>query len=228
MARILAIVEGQTEETFTNTILAPHLREYGHYISATILGNARSRNKRGGIRGWDASRSDIVRHLQGDRNVYVTTMVDYYGLPATPPHGWPGRQLATAMPFHQKASTVTGAMLQDIIGHLGTGYYPARFVPFVMMHEFEALLFSDCQGLSEGIGRPDLAVAFSAVVSSCGGPEEINDSPLTAPSKRIEQLFPRYQKPIMGALAARRIGLDRMRAECPTFDDWVTTLERLP
>ena len=58
-------------------------------------------------------------------------------------------------------------------------------------------------------------------------PEEINDSPATAPSKRVESLVPRYQKPLMGTLAAQQVGLAAIRKACPHFDNWVRTLEHV-
>lgn len=91
MTRILVHVEGQTEETFVNTVLAPHLRQFGYTdVSARFLGNARQRSKGGGIRRWDSVRKGILDHLRTDRTALATTMVDYYGLP----HTWPGREQA--------------------------------------------------------------------------------------------------------------------------------------
>jgi len=55
--------------------------------------------------------------------------------------------------------------------------------------------------------------------------EEINDSPVTAPSKRVEALVPGYEKPLLGVLAVLEIGLSRIREECPHFDGWLTQLE---
>ncbi|MDP2936062.1 MAG: DUF4276 family protein, partial [Dehalococcoidia bacterium] len=47
-----------------------------------------------------------------------------------------------------------------------------------------------------------------------------------APSKRVLDLIPKYQKPLLGTLAVLEIGLDTIRKECPHFNDWVTRLER--
>lgn len=55
-------------------------------------------------------------------------------------------------------------------------------------------------------------------------PEEINDSPEAAPSKRIVDIFPRYEKPPMGSLAAIEIGLEAIRRECPHFNAWLNRL----
>lgn len=69
-------------------------------------------------------------------------------------------------------------------------------------------------------GRP-LLLAFST-------PEDIDDGPDTAPSKRIGGVYPAYRKVIDGELAARKIGIDKMRIECPHFNAWLKRLERLP
>lgn len=102
-----------------------------------------------------------------------------------------------------------------------------RFVPFVLMHEFEGLLFSDCQAFARGIGRPELTSSFQAIRDDFASPEEINDSPLTAPSKRIEQIIPNYEKPLLEALAILEIDLDSIQMQCPHFRDWLGRLESL-
>lgn len=229
MARLLIHVEGQTEETFVNEILAPHLYKKGYKrVGARLVGNARQRERRGGIRAWVAVRNDIIRHLREDSGCLATTMVDYYGLPQTGSRAWPGREAAGVLSFHQKALTVERALSEDLCRKLGPGFDPERFVPYVMMHEFEGLLFSDCERFSQGIGQPDLGASFQAVREQFSSPEEINDSPLTAPSKRVEQLVPGYEKPLLGTLAALEIGLDAIRRECPHFRDWLGRLETWP
>ena len=119
-------------------------------------------------------------------------------------------------------------MEADIRHEMGDVFFPVRFIPFVIMHEFEALLFSDCAAFSRGIGRPDLQQQLQAIRDIFATPEEINDSPITAPSKRVLQIIPNYQKPFLGPLAALEIGLERMRQECPHFDAWLTRLEQVP
>jgi hypothetical protein len=226
MTRLLVEVEGQTEETFINEVLAPHLYAVGYTgVSARLLGNARLRDHRGGIKAWAGVRTEIVRHLQGDPGGLVTTMVDYYGMPATGSRAWPGRASAGALPFAQRATSVEAAMLAEVHSALGSPSPPGRFVPFVMMHEFEALLFSDCERFGEGIRRPDLVPSFQSIRDQFTSPEEINDSATTAPSKRVEALVPGYQKPALGVLGVLAVGLDVMRRECPHFGAWLTQLE---
>jgi len=229
MGRLLIHVEGETEEEFVNEVLAPHLYRNGFSkVSARLVGNARLRDRRGGIKAWSAVREDILKHLKEDPASLTTTMVDYYALPQTKGRAWPGRAAAGDLPYAQKAPTVEDALLADICDELGDGFYPIRFIPFVMMHEFEGLLFSDCNAFGRGICRTDLIGDFQAIRNQFASPEEINDSPETAPSKRVEGLVPGYEKPLLGALAAIEIGLDAIRAECPHFNDWLTQLETWP
>jgi len=151
----------------------------------------------------------------------------YYALPQHGERAWPGRMEAQSLPFARKAITVEDALAEDISKQMGPGFDPNRFIPFVMMHEFEGLLFSDCTKFAAAIGRPDLAPDFQKVRDQFQCPEEINDSPITAPSKRVIDLVPNYQKPLMGTFAALEIGLDGIRRECPFFHSWVTKLENL-
>jgi Domain of unknown function (DUF4276) len=102
-----------------------------------------------------------------------------------------------------------------------------RFVPYVQMYEFEGLLFSDCIELALAIGQPGLVREFRQIRNLFDSPEDINDSPITAPSKRIANLYPVYDKPVHGSLAALGIGLAKIREECSLFDDWLQQLEKL-
>ena len=227
MKRLLVHVEGQTEETFVNELLAPHLLARGYSaVSARLMGNARLRERRGGVKAWTAVRDDICRHLQSDKGGIATTMVDYYALPASGPKAWPGRIEANAKTHADKAAAIESAIAQDLASVLGVAHVAQRFVPFVVIHEFEALLFSDCAAFACGIDRPELSADFQSIRNSFATPEHINDSPVTAPSKRVEALIPGYEKPLLGVLAALEIGLDTMRQECPHFSDWLGRLEQ--
>jgi hypothetical protein len=226
MARLLIHVEGQTEEDFVNEMLRDHLLAKGYdAVSARIVGNARLRRQRGGIKPWPSVRKDIINHLKEDPGCVATTMVDYYALPQRGAGAWPGREEAAGLKSIKKAPCVERAMLEDLVARMGTRFDPQRFVPFVVMHEFEGLLFSDCSAFSRGIGRPDLETLFREIRDQFPTPEEINDSPATAPSKRVKGLLPEYEKPLFGTLAALEIGMVCMRGECPHFDGWLIQLE---
>ena len=229
MTRLLIHVEGETEEAFVNEVLAPYLYGCGYTkVSARLVGNARQRDRRGGIRAWSAVRKDILNHLKEDADCLSTTMVDFYALPQTGDRAWPGRAEAAQLAFAEKAASVESALLADVCSEMGDGFEQNRFVPYVMMHEFEGLLFSDATRFGLGIGRPDLSPEFQAIRDQFATPEEINDSSQTAPSKRIISLVPGYEKPLMGTLAVLEIGLDAIRQECPFFRGWIERLEQWP
>ena len=228
MTRLLVHVEGQTEEQFVNELLAPHLYGCGFSsVSARLVGNARQRDRRGGIKSWNTVRREIANHLKGDPGCLATTMVDYYGMP-TGSRAWPGRLEASRQGSSwDRARTVEEALFGEVVRELGSNFDGRRFIPFVAMHEFEALLFSDCDRFGQGIDRPELTPRFQEIRDQFASPEEIDDSPDTAPSKRVAELVPGYQKPLMGSLAARNIGLDAIRSACPHFGRWLELLEGL-
>ena len=124
-----------------------------------------------------------------------------------------------------KANRVKHAMLTCIVSAL-ENFHPVRFIPNVIMHEFEGLLFSNPAALADAIDRPDLAQRLQSIVDECRSPEEINSSHDTLPARRIKAVNPRYQKVIHGTEAARQIGLATIRFQCPLFDQWVSKLER--
>ena len=228
MARLHIIVEGETEEDFVNQLLARHLYRIGYVeVSARLMGRQRPRRRRGGIRHWPEAQRDIINHLRQDTGVTVSTLVDYYGMPSTEPGVWPGRATAGNIPPSQKGEHVERAMLADVTDAMGHTFNPGRFVPYVMMHEFEAMLFSDCDAFARAIGHAELGGSFQQMRESFNTPEEINDSPETAPSKRILASVPNYQKPLLGVAAASQIGLAVIRRECPHFGQWLTRLENL-
>jgi hypothetical protein len=230
MARLLILVEGETEETFVNEVLAPHLYDRGFLsVTAKLMGNARDRSRRGGIRGWPSIRDEIIGHLTEDREKYVALMADYYALPgsATSPKGWPGRSQATNLPLHEKATYIEGQLQSDISEKSKIADCSQRFLPYIMMHEFEALLFSDCESFATSVGQRSLTAKLQAIRDKFLSPEAINDSPETHPSKRIQELLPSYQKPLYGNVGVLAIGLPTLRRECPGFDRWLGQLESL-
>lgn len=230
MPRLLVLVEGETEEDFVKEVIRVHLVSRGYdSVSARLFGNARLRSRRGGIRPWQSARQDILRHLKQDSGCVVTSMVDYFGLPHSGERAWPGRaDAAVVATTAMKASIVATALADDIASAMSwSSSKRMRFVPFVVMHEFEGLLFSDCQGLAGAIGRPGLSARLQAIRDEFQTPEDINDSAATAPSKRLQALVPGYQKRLSGVQAAIAIGLPNIRAACPQFSGWIAALEQI-
>ena len=63
-----------------------------------------------------------------------------------------------------------------------------------------------------------------------GNPELINNSPQTAPSKRIISSIEacgqyHYNKPMTGATVTQGIGIDKLMNMCQHFREWINQLE---
>ena len=231
MTKLFVHVEGQTEETFVNELLAPHLYSLGKFssVSARLIGSARLRSRRGGIKPWVEVQQGIVRHLNEHRENVVTTMVDYFGMPRMGSRAWPGRSSADRQESHSAKATVVETILaREISSVMGPNFMEHRFIPYVMLHEFEAMLFSDCRKFAEITGHPNLEPHLQSIRSQFATPEEIDDSPEKSPSHRIKALIPGYRKPFMGYLGILSIGIEKVRSECPHFASWLARLESFP
>ena len=111
-----------------------------------------------------------------------------------------------------------------------SGCDPARFLPHIQPHEFEALLFSDVHALAAvEAGWSGAVVALAEVRAGVATPEDINHGDTTKPSSRLETLLrsPGYRKLRHGPIAAERMGLHRMEQECPHFARWMACLRAL-
>ncbi len=218
MNRVRVLVEGQTEESFVTKVIAPHLTNRGVYIYPILF------RARGGSFRYPRARKEIGNSLKEDRNLFCTTLVDFYGMPPD----WPGRSQANShSDTGEKARVVEQALLADVRQLMGDSFDAVRFIPYVQMHEFESVLFSDPGRLAESLGKPDLAETFEAIRADFSCPEEIDDNYETAPSRRILAAYPEYSKVIDGTTASKRIGLSAIRRVCPHFNEWVCKLEKL-
>jgi hypothetical protein len=219
MIRVHVLVEGETEVTFVKEVLLSYFTQHEIHLLPRRLG--KPGHKRG-ICGYPLAQRDILTTLKQEMHAFCTTMFDYYAMP----NSWPNRETARQKPFAEKPAVIEQAILADIAAELGQGFNRVRFIPYVQMHEFEALLFSDPKLLADGLDLPDDA-ATQSIRDQFGSPEEINDSQQTAPSKRIMGLNAGYSKALDGIRISQNIGLNAMRAQCPHFNEWIGKLEAL-
>lgn len=220
MIRVHVICEGQTEEMFVNEVLAEKFRVKNISLIPSLVGKP---GHKGGNFKFDRLYVDLRARLLGDPRAYCTTFFDFYGLP----EGFPGKEEAcTKVNASEKSACLLAAMTQQLEDRLGPDAL-RRFIPYIQMYEFEGLLFSCPDKLASGINQGALREDFKKIRDKFLTPEEINNSTLTAPSKRIEKLYPGYDKPIHGSLAAMEIGLDRIRQQCVLFEAWLKSIEAL-
>lgn len=224
MNELVVICEGETELTFVRDQLAAHLPRFGTNTWGVLPGR---RRRHGGVKKWKVTRDDIVRTLKENR--HVSTMFDYYGLPTD----WPGREDASSLPWDQRAAHVESRLLADITNTMSGNFNSDFFVPYIQLHEFESLLFSDIDQLvavTEPIcnqSADQLRTYFSGILDDVGHPEAINDHYDTCPSRRIKKKIPGYRKRIHGPVVTLRIGLERIKSQCEHFSVWIDKLETL-
>jgi Domain of unknown function (DUF4276) len=222
MSRVYVIVEGQTEESFINEVLSSILSQQSRvYLTPIILGPP---GQKGGNTTYARVRGDVIKQLKQDRASYCSTMLDFYGLG----RGFPGTPIPANLTSIERVRRIEQATLEDIVASVDDDLRPReRFLPYLQLHEFEALLFSDPNALATAIRHPHLEQRFLEIRNSFPTPEDIDDHVDTAPSKRVLRLHPRYRKILDGTLAAARVGLERMRDECPHFREWLERLAAL-
>jgi len=225
MARLYLFVEGPTEQTFVDNVIRPHLATSGVYMQPAVkIAHARRRGvvHRGGGRKYQPMRDDIVRFTRQERgdDVFFSTLIDLYAIAPE----FPG--LAAAERFrvdpYQRVQSLQNAWSSDITDR--------RFIPFLALHEFETFLFVKPEEFAPFYANQPRQIAnLRQITNQHNSPELINDGEHTAPSKRIIQEFPDYEraKAAVGPQVAERIGLRAIRDCCPHFDAWVKRLESL-
>ena len=215
---VYVVVEGFTEQTFIRDILAPYLYPRNIYLKASLIGKP---GHKGGNVKFDRAQSDIVKFLKQRNDTYISTMFDYFRLDPK----WPGRKIKKTKTAKNKAGFIEQETVKELI-KCYPDFNPERFIPYFSMHEFEALLFSNPKRIAEKLSVKEKLILD--ILEECKEPEEINDEPETAPSKRIEKIsWIKYKKTITGIAIAKNIEIVEMRKKCPVFNLWLEKLEKL-
>jgi len=217
MKRGLALVEGQTEERFVNECLAPYLLERGLALKPTIVKTKRvmsGPHVKGGVVSFQQVQRDLGHLLHDTHATVITTLLDYYALPAEFP-GMADRAGGTARARVEHVEAAWAASVGD-----------SRFVPHLVLHELEAWVYACPSRLEPWMFDDDQAIipAIAAITDAHATPEDIDEGPDTAPSKRLLRVFTAYQKTVHGPIAIAAIGIERIRTACPHFARWLDDL----
>ncbi len=223
MIRLYMVVEGQTEETFVNMVLVNHLGQFNIVADARCVETSRRRGRiyRGGVIDYRRVKKDLSLWMKEDQNKdsYFTTMFDVYALP----NDFPGFADAQKQSDpYTRVVTLEKAFADDVEHR--------RFIPYLQLHEFEALLLCDPSTFEARFDEhADKIQSLVAECSQFTSPELIDDGKNSAPSKRIIRKIPEYEgaKVSAGPLIAQKIGLPAMQQQCPHFNEWMTKLENL-
>jgi hypothetical protein len=216
MKRLIIVCEGQTEQEFCQEVLATSLLSKEIYVEAPTI-----HQTNGGIVAWNILKRQLERHLK-EGNAIVSMLVDYYGI--TDEHCFPGwnesKEIADKV---DRMHFLFEKIAEDMPEKLRY-----KFIPYIQLHEFEGLLFSDVDAFKLTFDEKNIDFEkIRSAADSFENPELINNSPLTAPSKRLIAAIPGYNKVIDGNCVAMDIGLNKIRLKCPLFNEWVEKLENI-
>jgi hypothetical protein len=223
MKKLFIVVEGETEERFLRKVLYSDFIQKGIHIEAQQWLTNRKLGIGGGGSNFDLIENHLRRLIsryQYDENVFISVMVDLYAFPIG------GNTVYDEEVINQQSGKNKVLLLQD---KMNNRMHYQNFIPYVQLHEYEALLLSKPDALLTFY--TDKAQEVEGLKAEINGmhPEEINETPQGAPSKRIIKYLPHYkkQKTTAGVTTAEKIGLPFLRQACPHFNDWVTKLESI-
>lgn len=215
MKYVYVLCEGPTEEGFVNRVLSPYFQNLDTWVVPITITTSKNTSKKaikGGVSKYELIKKEIQK-LCGNPNNIVTTMFDYYGMPKDTP----GID-CTEADIDKRMQIIENAVESDI--NLSNCYFN------LIVHEFEGLLFSNPQ-VFENITNNNTVAKLQAIRDKVPSPEHINNSPETAPSKRIYNLIPDYSKVRQGTILAQKIGIDKMISECRHFANWINKIRSL-
>ncbi len=227
-AKIIHVLcEGQTEQGFVEEVLRPYLQDRGVTGMKSILVTTnKKKNARGGMLTYVHVDTDLqllqLTKQDGDYERHIfTTMFDLYALP----NDFPG---------YKNASTISDPYnrVKSLEQSFAKAVSDSRFIPYIQLHEFEALLFCGIGYLEKLYpGCEKRCEQLTKDLQKTGNPELINNGLMTAPSKRIIKAIEgekktryNYNKPTTGKAVTKAIGVDELRAKCPHFNEWIEKL----
>jgi hypothetical protein len=223
MNRVLVLVEGPTERAIFQSVFAPDLGNRNISLCPRVIGQP---GHKGGNR-FDVVRQEVRKLFHQEPGIFVTTFFDYYALG----RDWPGMAEIKGKNLKTSRDILEQALADTVAGDMGNKFNSTRFIPYVQFHELEGLLFADPAEMAAVFGNESLKTIFEKIVEDCGGCEKINNNYETAPSRRIKKHFPGYKKgSSVNAHAWQimlHIGVQKIRQQCPNFNDWYGKLERL-
>ncbi|MFF1816318.1 DUF4276 family protein [Kribbella sp. NPDC058245] len=215
--QIAMVVEGQTESAFVSEILAPYMQPMGVYVTPVIVTTSRLADGttfKGGGAVWRHYENDIRRLLGASHFHCVSILVDFYAYPRNAPGSdCCGRP-------HEPRQCV-----ERRIAAMGAAIDDRRFLPNVVLHEFETWVIAASMDTHHVLGDESVAKRLQAEASSVDGDVELlNDSAATAPSKRVQKCWPDYDKVTDGIEVIREAGLTSVLEHCPGLRSWVGRL----
>jgi len=223
MKRINIIAEGQTEQRFIEKTLAEYSLFKDNEIYLCAITIETSRGHKGGGVDFDKYKDKVINLLYENDKPIVTSMIDFYRLNKDFPAFADSKQFSNK---YERVDFLKEAILKEIEKEIPKRIDINRFLPYIQLHEFEALLFSDIKGLKAIISAKDKLKEIDNIIKKFPNPEEINDDPNKAPSKRLVKIIEGYERKKVeyGYRISEKIGIETIMTKCPHFKEWIYKL----
>lgn len=221
MKNFRIVTEGQSETNFVNRVMVPYFADRCTLIPITVVtktDNRHGKTYKGGVGNYGQIRNTLVNTLANafkNKDSYVTTMFDFYGLPTDVPGVTEAAKVSNP---YQKVEIIEREILK------AEEYDGNFFFPYIELHEFESMIFTDIAKLGEAYFEDDLT-ALKECVKEQENPELINNGAETAPSKRIMNCISNFDKANVGVSVLEKIGIENIAAKCHHFDEWLRRIE---
>lgn len=218
MKELIIICEGKSELMFCDEVLKSHFYALGIAIEYPLIAHSG-----GGIVRWEFLKKEIELHYNTKNDRFITTFIDYYGLYDR--HLFPEWNTAhLEMDKNKRMAILEKGMIDDV----SVAVKP-KFIPNILLHEFETLIFSDYTVFNRFYAPNEFKISGLANLAAlCAiDPETINNGLTSAPSKRLIANIQSYDKVNDGIELAKLIGLPAIRLKCPRFNAWITKLEKI-
>lgn len=209
MNRLVFLVEGDSELYFVKNLIIPYL--YNANIQGAItcqkITTNRKLNKSGGNVSYSLFINELDRiYAQG--NVIVTTLIDFFRLPNDFPNY-----------TSQDPNIIELGMIEDKSHYI-------NYIPYIQMHEFEALFYSDINNFELFIENDDQILAMREILNTYSNPELINTHPERYPARRLKNILG-YSKGSDAELIIDCCDIETIIEKCPRFSLWINKLINL-
>lgn len=211
MKRVVISVEGKTELLFIKAVLYPYLLDKKILVSPVPLY---------GYRTYNCIKKEILNLGKG-KDCIITTMYDFYGLSKINDFAGINFNDFKTINCIDKVKNIESSFSDDINLH--------NFIPYIQLHEFETFIFVDSSITANNLQKCNKINIINYIDCTKkefdNNPELINDSIKTAPSKRIESQYTKYEKTTDGINITIELGIQKIIDTCPHFKEWIEKIE---
>ena len=216
MKRLVIIAEGETEESFVNNIFCPFFCSKGIYNSIQCF---KTKHSHGGMSKYSYIKKDILNIIY-EKDVVVSMMIDFYRLPSD----FPGFNDLKVTQTHQEQANLLETRIKKDLEDSQNQLFD-NFIPYIQLHEFEALVFASISGIDSLFERSEMDYnGLMNVIQQYPNPEDINNHPDTAPSVRLKKLISGYNKVLHGIDIINTVGMAELLEKCPRFKTWIESM----